>query len=157
MGQVCELKLLIWKNDPLRNIALDIIMCFVYGQFVGLEGVNNSCGQVPHTGTMDRFVNIAWLCALCQKSDKGITDGTNVSSNLEMYTFKFFTWFIIKQTSYSFQMCSVVMVIKCFQSLLGCIQTKEYLYNSVTGKVGCVDSMTKFSWQHKILWAICIY
>lgn len=58
MGQVCELKLLIWKNDPLRNIVLDIIICFLYGQFVGLEGVNNRCGQVTHTGTMDRFVTL---------------------------------------------------------------------------------------------------
>jgi len=58
VGQVCELKLLKWKNDPMRNIALDIIICFLYGHFVGLEGVNNSCGQVAHTGIMVRFVTL---------------------------------------------------------------------------------------------------
>jgi len=36
----------------------DIIICFLHGQFVGLEGVNNSCGQVAHTGTVDRFVTL---------------------------------------------------------------------------------------------------
>ena len=58
MGHGCELKLLIWKNDPLRNNALAIIIYFLYGQSVGREGVNNSCGQMAHTGTMDRCVTL---------------------------------------------------------------------------------------------------
>jgi hypothetical protein len=115
---------------------------------------------MAHARTLDRGVT-AWLCAVCPKSHKGIIDGTNITSNLEVYTFILFTWFVIKQINVWEQFSDVQFCYDDCNEVYhywNVYRPKEYLCNSVTGKIGCVDSLTRFCRQlSKILWAVCIY